>query len=76
MSKIRVSMLDLSAHGVSVTHYICGERVDHIRSELCRRARVRLYKFKKNVHWKIPVGIELDIADLAPAQAPRRQGRR
>jgi hypothetical protein len=68
---------EISAHGASVTHFICGERVDQASDlSFAGGHRVRLYKFKKNVHWKIPVGIELDIADLAPAQAPRRQGRR
>jgi hypothetical protein len=37
--------------------------------------RVRLYKIKGNVHFKIPSGIEFDISAVAPA-APRRQDRR
>ena len=35
--------------------------------------RVRRFKVKKNVHFKIPAGIKLDITDVTPGQAPRRQ---
>lgn len=36
--------------------------------------RVRLYRLKKNVHFKVPLGTELNIAAVPPAaQAPRRQ---
>jgi hypothetical protein len=35
--------------------------------------RVRLYRLKKNVHFKIPQGTELNISDVPPQQAPRRQ---
>ena len=34
--------------------------------------RIRFYSFKKNVHWKIPDGIPLDISSVTPASAPRR----
>jgi hypothetical protein len=41
--------------------------------------RVRLYRFKDNVHWRIPAGVELDISRVDPttgngaAQPPRRR---
>lgn len=42
--------------------------------------RLRLYKFKKDVHFRVPSGRELDITDVQPAGVPptRRQvgGRR
>jgi hypothetical protein len=28
---------------------------------------------KHNVHWKIPVGISLDVSQVPPAEAPRRR---
>lgn len=37
--------------------------------------RVRLYKVKGNVHFKIPTGAVFDISTVPPA-APRRTGRR
>jgi hypothetical protein len=37
--------------------------------------RVRLFHLRKNVHWKIPVGQNLDVSAVPPATAPRRQGR-
>lgn len=68
------SWAEISAHGASSTHYLCGENVSQAKDlSFAGGHRVRLYKFKKNVHWKIPVGIDLDIADLLPAQAPRRR---
>ena len=36
--------------------------------------RVRRYRVKKNVHWKIPE--EVDISAVPAAEAPRRQGKR
>ena len=58
-------------------HLICGETVK-LKDENYSCAgghRVRLYSFKKNVHWRIPEGISLDIAEVAPATAPRRKQR-
>jgi len=60
----------LSALGDS--HWICGESVS-LKDEKYTFAgghRVRLYAFKKNVHWKIPEGISLDIAAVPPASPP------
>ena len=59
-------------------HEICGETVK-LKNENFSFAdghRVRLYTFKKNVHWKIPAGATLDITDVAPGTAPRRQQQR
>lgn len=57
---------ELRALGLS--HDICGERVDK-RKDLSFAGghRVRLYTFKKNVHWKIPTGVELDITEVPAA---------
>jgi len=67
---------DLSVFGNQ--HYICGEKVALHDEGFSFAAghRVRLYSFKKNVHWKIPDGIALDISDVPAAEAPRRQQRR
>lgn len=35
--------------------------------------RVRVYSAKKNVHWKIPPGIPLDISQVPEAQSPPRR---
>lgn len=64
---------DLGAFAIS--HDIVGEKV-HLANENFSFAgghRVRLYRFKKNVHFKIPQGTQLDIAAVIPASAPRRR---
>lgn len=55
-------------------HFICGEKVQQKDGNysFAGQHRVRLYSFKKNVHWKIPDGIALDVTGVAPAAAPRR----
>ena len=67
---------DLSA--LSQTHEICGEKVKCVNQNysFANEHRVRLFKFTKNVHWRIPEGIELDISEIAQAEPPRRQTRR
>jgi hypothetical protein len=59
------------------THLICGETVKQKdeKYSFAGGHRVRLYSFKKNVHWKIPEGISLDIAAVPAAPAPRRTQR-
>jgi hypothetical protein len=62
---------------LSDSHLICGEKVDlrNASFSFAGGHRVRLYSFKKNVHWKIPDSISLDIAAVPPALAPRRTPR-
>ena len=64
---------DLTVYGLS--HEVCGERVDPKNQNFSFAGghRVRLYSFKKNVHWRIPRGQELNITDVVPEVAPRRQ---
>jgi len=64
----------LSALGEA--HGICGESV-HVKENYSFAGghRVRLYTFKKNVHWKIPQGVAIDIAAVPAADAPRRMQR-
>jgi hypothetical protein len=59
------------------THLICGEAVNQKNDRLSFAGghRVKLYSFKKNVHWKIPEDIPLDITNVAPAAVPRRKQR-
>lgn len=59
-------------------HLICGEdvREKNRNFTFAGQHRVRLYSFKKNVHWKIPEGLQLDVAGVAPAEPPRRPQRR
>lgn len=60
---------------LALTHEICGETVkmkDGAYS-FAGGHRVRLYSFKKNVHWKVPEGVSLDISGVEPGAAPRRR---
>jgi hypothetical protein len=55
-------------------HIICGEVVRQMSDTSFENGhRVRRYSFKKSVNWKIPDGVQLDVADVAPANAPRRK---
>ena len=67
---------DLTVFGDS--HEICGETVRETDSKYSFTGghRVRLYKFKKNVHWKIPTGTDLDISSVPPGQNPPRRRQR
>ena len=57
---------DLSKFGLS--HEICAERVDIVDNQYSFAGghRVRLYKFKKNVHWGIPAGVDIEISAVTP----------
>jgi hypothetical protein len=59
---------DLTVHGES--HLICGEKWEQ-RSDMsfAGQHRVRLFRFKKNVHWKIPDGTDLDISGRSASQS-------
>ncbi len=58
-------------------HEFCGEDIRQKKDiSFTGGHRVRLYVAKKNVHWKIPERVELDISGVAPARAPRRRPRR
>jgi len=35
--------------------------------------RVRAYLVKSNVHWKIPIGVSLDIEGVEPSTTPQRR---
>jgi hypothetical protein len=65
---------DLSVLGV--THEFVGETVKLKNDKLSFAGghRVRLYHFKKNVHWRIS-SAEFDITDVAPASPPRKAQR-
>jgi hypothetical protein len=67
---------DLNSLGL--THEICGEQV-HCKDQkftFLGGHRVRLYQFKKNVHWKVPAaGQVVDISEVPPASAPARKQR-
>lgn len=65
---------DLGA--IAVTHDICGETVKlkDMQYSFAAGHRVRLYHFKKNVHFRLPAGLLLDITEVTPAVAPRRRG--
>jgi hypothetical protein len=59
---------------IAESHLICGEIVREKNQSftLAGQHRVRLYSFKKNVHWRIPDGISLDVTGVPPANPPRR----
>ena len=66
---------DLAA--ISHAHEICGESVKRKEENFtfAGQHRVRLYVFKKNVHWR-PLGQELDISAVVPDVPPRRNQQR
>ena len=63
---------DLSVLGLA--HEIVGETVKEKNPKFSFAGghRVRLYYFKKNVHWRIS-GAEFDIAEIAPVRPPRKK---
>ena len=70
--------LDLTAHGLS--HEFCAEK-SHQKPEYSFGGghRVRHFAFRKNVHWLMPSGITIDIADVEPevaAPGRRHNGRK
>lgn len=69
---------ELSAFGPQQAHEICGEKVwrKDENYSFAGNHRVRLYGFKKNVHWKVPSDVILDIAGVQPPNPPRRQAGR
>jgi hypothetical protein len=62
-------------NSIQSTHEICGEKVDMVNSNFSFAGghRVRLYRFRKNVHWRIPAAITLDITDVKPASGLRKK---
>ena len=60
---------------MGLTHEIVGEKVWEADSnyKFAGQHRVRLYKFKKNVCFKVQAGVQLDIAAVTPAAAPPRK---
>lgn len=67
---------DLGA--LCLTHEIVGEHVERKNENFSFAGghRVRLYKFKKNVHFKVPEGVSLDIADVPATGNPPRRAQR
>lgn len=61
---------DLNVLGLS--HEFCGEQVRCINEQFSFAGghRVRLYSFRKNVHWRITTGFKVDISEVTPAQPP------
>lgn len=57
-------------------HHICAEDLTVVDNKytFLGQHRVRLYKLKKNVHWRIPE--QYDISGVPPAEPPRRQPHR
>ncbi len=57
-------------------HEFCGEKIQ-IKNKpftFTGEHRVQLCVAKKNVHWKIPEGVELNISEVTPARRlPRSQ---
>lgn len=59
-------------------HDFIGEKVKELRLKytFAGNHRVRLFSFTKNVHWRLPAGVDLDISGVQPAsRPPRRRGR-
>jgi len=56
-------------------HEFCGEQIKLKKENFTFAGghRVRLWVLKKNVHWKIPKGVSLDISEVNPARLSRRR---
>lgn len=63
---------------VQPDHEICGYdfRLVNEHFPFIGGHRVRLYKVKGNVHWRIPVGAEIDISSIPAAATPAGPKRR
>lgn len=44
-----------------------------VRDSFIGNHRVHRVSLKSMVHWRIPVGVQVDISALEPGQAPRRR---
>ena len=64
---------DLNA--LSITHEVCGEvvKLKDDKFPMSGGHRVRLYHFKKNVHWRVANGLEVDITEVKPSEPPPKQ---
>lgn len=61
----------------SGTHLLCAESLKVVKTKFSFKGQhnVRLYRLKKNVHWKIPVGEDVDISSVMPSTPLRRRQR-
>jgi hypothetical protein len=81
----RDEWLDLTAHGVA-HNFVCEAfKLKDENFTFAGGHRVRLFHFKKNIHWKAPSGTDVDISEMEVAAtspglvttpAPRRNQRR
>jgi hypothetical protein len=64
---------EMNVHGKD--HVFCAEavRITDQNYSFAGGHRVRLVSLKKNVHWKIPANIQLDISAIAPSTTPPRR---
>jgi hypothetical protein len=55
-------------------HEITGEKQSCINEKYSFKGghRVRIYKIKKNVYWRIPSAIQVDISDVPTRRVPNR----
>jgi hypothetical protein len=63
---------------ISDTHEVVGEKVTKVEENFTfsGQHRVRLYRFRKNVHWRIPAGVAMfDISAVSVSDPPRRPQR-
>jgi len=63
----------LNVYGES--HEVCAEKFKTKDNNFSFAGghRVRLLSLKKNVHWKVPAGIALDIQEVKVAEEPARR---
>ena len=56
-------------------HDFCGEKIQIMKENFsfAGQHRVRLCVAKKNVHWKIPEGVQLNISEVNPSRLPPRR---
>jgi hypothetical protein len=66
---------EISALGPTLTYEIVGEdvRLHKEKYTFSGGHRVRLFKFKKNVHFRLPEGTKLDITAVPDGVPPPRR---
>ena len=63
-------------NSIDMTHEVCGENVKCITENFSFKGghRVRLFRFKKNVYWRLPSNVvTLDISGVTAGPAPRKR---
>lgn len=64
-------LCSFGTHSVEIVGEVVHKRNDNF--PFIQGHRVRLFKFKKNVHFKVPAGTDIDISGVQPGKSPTRR---